>query len=122
CIRVGLSALCVWAAGVAFVRSGPRPADATPEQARKAVERGLDFLQKDAIQWRKDRTCSTCHHGTMTVWALSEAKGRGYGVAPEELADVVKWAKERLERIDLARDKRPGWSIVNAPALYLSLM
>jgi len=27
-----------------------------------------------------------------------------------------------LERIDLPRDKRPGWSMVNTPALYLSMM
>src|SRR5207249_1889071 len=29
---------------------------------------------------------------------------------------------DRLDRIDLPRDKRPGWSMVNTPALYLSMM
>ena len=95
----------------------------TSEQARKAVERGLDFVEKDAAKWRADRQCSTCHHGTMTVWALSEAKSRGYAVTAETLADMTKWTKDRLlERIDLPRDKRPGWSMVNTPAIYLSLM
>src|SRR5205823_3265184 len=55
-------------------------------------------------------------------WALSEAKSRGYEVAPESLAETVKWTKDRLERIDLPRDTRPGWSMVNTPALYLSVM
>jgi hypothetical protein len=85
--------------------------------------RGLDFLQKDAVKWRAERQCSTCHHGTMTVWALSEAKAQGYDVTAETFADNVKWTKDRLlERIDLPRDTRPGWSMVNTPALYLSLM
>src|SRR5262245_9063347 len=83
----------------------PEPKPFSP--TRKAAERGLDFLQNDAAKWRKERDCSTCHHGTMTVWALSEAKARGYDVAPEVLADVTKWTKDRLlERIDLPRDTR----------------
>ncbi len=120
--RAGLSTLLVLAAGVQAVRSEP-PAPATAQQARKAAERGLDFLQKDAAQWRKDRQCASCHHGVMTVWALAEAKSQGYEVAAEAFADTVKWTKDRLlERIDLPRDTRPGWSMVSTPALYLSLM
>jgi Squalene-hopene cyclase C-terminal domain len=120
---VGLSALCVLAISLGPVRSDPPKAAATPPQDRKAVERGLAFLQKDALKWRKERECSTCHHGTMTVWALTEAKLQGYEVAAETLADTLKWTKDRLlERIDLPRDKRPGWSMVNTPAIYLSMM
>lgn len=121
--RVGpLLAVCVLVLGAGPGRADP-PKDVTPEQGRKAVARGLDFLQKDATKWRKDRECSTCHHGTMTVWALSEAKSRGYDVADETLKDTAKWTKDRLlEKIDLPRDTRPGWSMVNTPALYLSVM
>jgi hypothetical protein len=99
------------------------PKAATPQQARKAVERGLDFLQKDAAAWKKERQCSTCHHGTMTVWALAEARNSGYDVPADALKDAAKWTKDRLlERIDQPRDKRPGFSMVNTPALYLSMM
>lgn len=95
----------------------------SPQPVRKVVEKGLKFLQEDAAKWRKERNCSTCHHGAMTVWALSEAKSLGYEVAAETLADVTKWTKDRLlERIDLPRDKRDGWKMVNTPAMYLSLM
>jgi hypothetical protein len=93
-----------------------------PEGARKAVERGLAFLQADAAKWREERKCASCHHGTMTVWALSEARSRGYPVDDETFRDVTKWAKERLENIDKPRDTRPGWSMVNTPALYLAMM
>src|SRR5262249_5422124 len=115
----GLSALCVLGVGVGPVHSG---APEAPPQARKAAERGLTFLQQDGARWRKERKCATCHHGTMTVWALCEARSRGYAVTPESLADTVRWTKERLKDIDKPRDKRPGWSMVSTPALYLSVM
>jgi hypothetical protein len=112
----GLSALCVLVLG-----GGPAWSD-TPEQGRKAAERGLAFLQQDAAKWRKEKQCATCHHGTMTVWALCEAKSQGYAVAAETLADTVQWTRERLKDIDKPRDTRPGWSMVSTPALYLAVM
>src|SRR5204862_1845910 len=36
--------------------------------------------------------------------------------------DMEKWTKERLANIDKPRDTRPGWSMVNTPALYLEVM
>ncbi len=91
-----------------------------PAADRAAVHHGLAFLVKDAKEWRQAKTCSTCHHGVMTVWALAEAKGRGYDVSAETLADMTAWTKGRLERIDLPRDTRPGWSMVSTPGLYLA--
>src|SRR5690242_14845414 len=102
-----------------------RPARAdepTPQQVRKAAERGLAFLEADAAKWRKERQCATCHHGTMTVWAHAEARSRGYAVAPETVADTVTWTKERIKDIDKPRDTRPGWSMVSTPALYFAVM
>jgi hypothetical protein len=104
------------------VKKGLEETARAPEGARKAVERGLAFLQTDAAKWRKDRKCATCHHGTMTVWALSEARSRGYPVDDETFRDMTNWAKERLENIDKPRDMRPGWSMVNTPAVYLAQM
>jgi hypothetical protein len=92
------------------------------QEVRKAAERGLAFLEKDAAKWRKEHQCATCHHGTMTVWAFTEAKGQGYGVGAETLEETVKWTKERLKDIDKPRDPRPGWNMVNTPAIYLALM
>lgn len=105
---------------------GPAPIHAqeekNAEKPRQAIERGLTFLIEDARKWRQERQCSTCHHGTMTVWALNEAKARGYKVAAPDLAEMTKWAKERLKDIDKPRDPRPGWSMVNSPAHMLATM
>src|SRR5262245_47852921 len=116
-----LSALCVLVVGAGSARAAaPLPkVNPTP---RRAIERGLGFLQQDAVKWKKERKCASCHHGTMTVWAFSEARSRGYKIAADNLAEMAKWTKERLDRIDLPRDKRPGWSMVNTPALYLSMV
>jgi hypothetical protein len=46
----GLSALWVLAVGVGPVRSDPPKVAATPAGGRKAAERGLRFLQKDAAK------------------------------------------------------------------------
>jgi hypothetical protein len=94
----------------------------TAQQPQPALERGLAFLVKDATQWKKERKCASCHHGTMTVWALSEAKSRGYAVSGETLADIVTWTKARLADIDKPRDTRPGFNMVNTQALYLAIM
>jgi hypothetical protein len=123
-----LALLCVLAVGVPLARpDGPKKKDSpeaavSPQEVRKAADRGLAFLEKDAAKWRKERRCASCHHGTMTVWALAEARAQGYGVAAEAVAEVAKWTKERLKDIDKPRDPRPGWKMVSTPALYLALM
>jgi hypothetical protein len=89
--------------------------------ARGAIDRGLAFLKADAAKWREEHSCASCHHGTMTVWVLSEAKARGYD-GSDTLAEATKWTKERLASIDKPRDKRPGWNMVNTPAVYLAMM
>lgn len=105
-----------------LLAAAPETADTTAADAQKAAERGLVFLEQDAVKWRKERECSTCHHGTMTVWAFSEAKNQGYQVPEEFVSENIQWTKQRLERIDQPRDTRPGWSMVNSPALVLSVM
>lgn len=92
-------------------------------KAHIAMGKALDFLQKDAAKWRKERGCATCHHGTMTVWALSEAKSQGYAVSAETLADMLAWTKERfVPKLSAPRDPRPGWRLVSVPAIYLGMM
>src|SRR5262245_30090171 len=111
-----------WSAFVMFVLGGT-PAAAESPAPGTAVARGLEFIQVDAARWRHDKECASCHHGTMTVWALSEAKSRGYEVKAETFAENLQWTKDRLlAKIDEPRDSRPGWSMVNSSALNLAVM
>src|SRR5262249_20037686 len=90
--------------------------------AAKAIAKGLDFLQKDAVRWKAERECSTCHHGTMTVWALTEARRQGYAVDQPFLTEPRAGAKGRLRAPSAPRAPRPGWGMVNPISFYLSLM
>ena len=94
-----------------------------PLSEQMTIERALSFIQADAVKWRQEKNCSTCHHGTMTMWVQLEAKQKGFAVSTEEFDENVRWAKQRImERADLPRDTRPGWSMVNTPAIYLAIM
>lgn len=124
-----LAALLGWAAGVRPAKCDePQKATqnesvATPQQAWKAIEKGLAFLEKDTVKWREERGCATCHHGVMTIWALGEAKAQGYAVPADALAEITEWTKSRfIQRLDLPRDPRPGWSLVSVPGIYLGVM
>lgn len=111
--------ILIWLALLAGVSPASEPNDSerTPEQA---IERGLLFLVGDARQWRNEHECATCHHGTMTVWALCEAQQAGYAVDGEPLAEMTSWTKERwLKDLDKPRDPRPGWNMVKLPAVLL---
>ena len=90
--------------------------------ARTAVERSLGFLEKDAVQWKSERKCATCHHGAMTVWTFNEAKQRGFPVKAEMLAEMAKWSKDRFLGPDLEkpRGKEPGYNVVGLAAIFLA--
>ncbi|MDA1051286.1 MAG: terpene cyclase/mutase family protein [Planctomycetota bacterium] len=128
CLSFMLAMACVFSSVMAVCgdddENPTRPAkELVVQPARTAAERGLAFLEKDVVKWRDEHECSTCHHGTMTLWAYSEAKSRGYSIDADVMKETVDWAKQRfMERIDLPRDTRPGWSMVSTPAIYLALM
>lgn len=96
--------------------------------ARAAVERALAFLEEDALRWKNEKDpkkggCATCHHGAMTVWTLNEAKGRGYPVKSEMLADMAKWSKARFlgPDVEKPRGKEAGYNTVSLAAIFLAL-
>ncbi len=98
-------------------------ASPVPRSPSQVVEQALTFLVQDTAKWRKERGCATCHHGTMTLWSLGEARDQGYTVDAEVYADTLKWTKDLfLPRFSKPRDTRPGWDLVSVPAIYLGIM
>ena len=59
-----------------------------------AIKKGLAFLAKDAVAWKKEHNCASCHHASLVVLALREAKQRGHAVDEAVLADMTKWMAE----------------------------
>jgi hypothetical protein len=96
--------------------------EATPGPSVKpAIPRALDFLARDAVAWRTEHNCSSCHHAAMVVWAMNEAKARGHGVDEVVLGDLTEWLTQAGEgKTGLPRPEgRPR--ALNTKAVYYAL-
>jgi Prenyltransferase and squalene oxidase repeat len=71
---------------------GPRDEQTSGPPVRQVVRRSLEFLEKDGAAWMKKQQCASCHHIPVMVWALSEARNRGYPVNEKLLGEVTSWA------------------------------
>jgi len=69
----------------------PRPG---PADVNAAIDRGLAFLARDALAWKKEHNCASCHHASLVVWAMREARSRGHAVEEPVLAELTKWVAE----------------------------
>src|SRR5262245_62015196 len=65
-----------------------------PEAVAATIERGLAFLTKDALAWKKEHNCASCHHASLVVWSMHEAKRRGHTVDDAVLAELATWVAE----------------------------
>jgi hypothetical protein len=59
-----------------------------------AVDRGLAFLVKDALAWKNEHNCASCHHAGLVICSMREAKLRGRVVDEPVLAELTKWVAE----------------------------
>jgi hypothetical protein len=93
-----------------------------PRDARPAIEAGLQFLADEAVSWKAERKCASCHHVPMTLWALGEAKARGYPVADKAVAELTAWvaAKDDPAKIN-PKQKERAQVTVNQGALHHAL-
>src|SRR6516225_614166 len=65
-----------------------------PADVNATIDRGLAFLAMDALAWKKEYSCVSCHHASLVVWAMREAKLRGHAVDEPVLAELTKWIAE----------------------------
>jgi squalene-hopene/tetraprenyl-beta-curcumene cyclase len=65
-----------------------------PSRVGATINRGLSFLTKDALAWKNQHNCASCHHAALVIWALREAKQRGHAVDGPVLAELTKWVAE----------------------------
>jgi len=58
------------------------------------INRGLGFLAKDAMAWKQEHKCVSCHHAGLMIWSMREAKNRGHVVDDAALADLTQWVAD----------------------------
>ena len=107
-------ALLAGAASAQEVRPGPAAVDA-------AIDRGLAFLKRDALAWKDEHHCVSCHHAALVVWSTREAKSRGHAVDEPFLAELTRWVAESGDgKTGVARPAiRPR--ALNAKAVWFAL-
>jgi hypothetical protein len=65
-----------------------------PAAVCAAIDRGVAFLVKDALVWKNEHNCVSCHHASLVIWSMQEAKQRGHAVDEPVLAELTKWVAE----------------------------
>jgi hypothetical protein len=97
-------------------------AAADPAQSvTQTINRGLAFLAKDNLAWRKTKQRAECHHAPFTIWALSEGKKQGYTVDEKGLADLTAWAVAKDIPAKVVKRPRQEHIDVNEAPLLLAL-
>ena len=59
-----------------------------------AIDRGLTFLAKDAMAWKAEHQCVSCHHAALVIWSMREARRSGRPVDDAVLDELTKWVAE----------------------------
>jgi hypothetical protein len=109
--------LCLLVVGVSLA---DEPA-ASAGDLKKTIDRGLAFLTKDAVAWKEQYKCASCHHAALTAWALREAKDRGHSVDEAVLADLTKWLTEAGDGKNSLPRPESAPRAFHSKALYFSL-
>ncbi len=65
-----------------------------PSKVDAAIEHGLNFLQKDALAWKAEHNCASCHHASLVIWSMHEARQHGHAVDDAFLSEFTKWVAE----------------------------
>jgi hypothetical protein len=85
------------AALIVFGSSGIASADGPATKSSglsDTIDRGLAFLVKDALAWKNEHNCVSCHHAGLMVWSMREAKQHGQAVDEPVLTELTKWLAE----------------------------
>jgi hypothetical protein len=90
-MRYFVAVLSLFASSGIAIADGPA---AEPSDASATIDRGLAFLVKDALAWKSEHNCVSCHHASLVIWSMREAKQRGIAVDEPVLAELTKWVAE----------------------------
>jgi hypothetical protein len=94
-------------------------APAAEPDARKTIDRGLKFIAEDAVAWKTERKCSSCHHIPMAIWTLNEAKKSGYAVDDKAAAELTAWAvaKDDPAKVNPKQSQRKEITVNQTPLM-----
>ena len=65
---------------------------------REGVRKSLELIERSTAEYRKQRTCFSCHHSAVPTFALFEADRRGFAIDRGNLEAQLQRAHEHLRR------------------------
>jgi hypothetical protein len=67
--------------------------ETVPKQpdVESAIDRGLGFLVKDALAWKKEHNCASCHHAALVICSMRDARQIGRDIDEPFLAELTNW-------------------------------
>ncbi len=92
----------------------------SPQEARRAVERSLPYVEKHGVAWIESRKCASCHHVPLLVWSHREALDRGFAVDAKKLDDWTKWSVEFSLTSKTKEGRRNGGGLDTMAQLILA--
>jgi N-acyl-D-amino-acid deacylase len=97
--------------------------DVTSTKIRRAVESGLRIVQKGAQNYPKNRDCFSCHHQTLPMLAMHEARMGGISIDEALLKEQGQFIRNVFEdRLDsVSKGKSLGGRSLTAAYLLWSL-
>lgn len=78
-----------------LAQAGEPVADAVPGLPL-AIDRAADFLVKDALAWKEEHGCISCHHAALVIWAMEETRLGGRQVNEPFLAELTNWVNQEV--------------------------
>ena len=94
---------------------------ATRPSIEGAIDRGLKFLARDALAWKAEHDCSSCHHAALVLWAMNEGKQRGHLVDEPVLEQLTKWLTEGGDGRTSVPRPASAPRALNTKAIYYAL-
>ena len=121
CPLLLLTFFCVLSGGFVVADDAKGPAPDKSREIESAMRRGLALLEKAGPNWRKHKSCFSCHHQTLPILAMVEAARAG-------VAEDSAWIKAQADfthkyfedHIDVmnAGDHVPGGSVTASYGLW----
>lgn len=96
--------------------TGPKRVD-----VEATIDRGLDFLVKDALAWKKEHNCASCHHAALVICSMRDAKAIGRNIDEPFLTELTDWiAKSGNGKFGMARPASAP-NAASPKAIYFAL-
>jgi hypothetical protein len=90
-------------------------------EADATIARGLAFLAKDALAWKNEYKCAACHHGSLVLWSMREAKQHGVTVDESALTEITGWVAGAGEGKTGVARPADAPKALNHPAVFAAL-